>query len=246
MSSPGKDKDLTAEGAIPRPDAPDSAASLIRIVLLDNHVLFRAGLAEIIANQADMKVEGQAGSPKEALELVICKKPDIILYEMNPLAGLGLELIPALLRICPPARLILVTGLEDAEIYLQVVQNGALGVVKKSQPPEVLFKAIRKVFLGEAWLDHALISNLLANFSLGHPAASEDPETEKISTLTDREREVIQLIGRGLKNQLIARQLCISETTVRHHLTSIYSKLGVSDRLELLVFAQHNGVIQDR
>jgi two-component system, NarL family, nitrate/nitrite response regulator NarL len=236
---------LTAQVANTCSDSTDSTAGCIRIVLLDNHALFRAGLVYIIENQPDLKVEGQAGSPKEALELVTRKKPNIILYELNPLAGLGLEFIPALIRACPQTRVVLVTGVEDSEIYLQAVQNGVMGVVKKTQTPEVLLKAIRKVYSGEAWLDHTLISNLLANFSLGHPDGPADPETEKISQLTDRERQVIQLIGRGLKNQLIAKQLCIGETTVRHHLTSIYSKLGVSDRLELLVFAQHNGVLRD-
>jgi DNA-binding NarL/FixJ family response regulator len=221
-----------------------SPDDLIRIAIIDNHTLVREGLRLIVENHTDMKVVGEEGGANDSLRLVKIQKPNIILFELNPLAGLSLELISALINVYPQTRVILVTSLEDPEIYLQAVQNGALGVVKTTQPAEVLIKAIRKVNLGEAWLDHMMISNLLTNFALGRPPAPVDPEEESITQLSDRERQVIQLIGRGLKNQLIASHLCIGETTVRHHLTSIYSKLGVSDRLELLVFAQHNGLTQ--
>ncbi len=223
-------------------DLKDLANSQIRILLVDNQTLTRAGLVYIIACQPDMKVVGETGDAKVALDLVARQRPEIVLFDLNPLSGLGLELIPAFLNTCLRTRVILLTNVDDSEVYIQAVQNGAFGVVKKTQSPEILIKAIRKVQQGEAWLDHTLIGNLLINFALGHPFTPIASENEHIAQLTDRERQVIQLIGRGLKNQLIAKHLCISETTVRHHLTSIYSKLGVSDRLELLVFAQRYGL----
>jgi DNA-binding NarL/FixJ family response regulator len=112
-----------------------------------------------------------------------------------------------------------------------------MGIVSKTQSPEVLIKAVRKVHLGEVWIEHSLIANLVNGSFHAQAAPPADPDAEQIRLISEREREVIHLIGRGLKNKQIASQLSIGETTVRHHLTSIYSKLGVSDRLELLIFS---------
>lgn len=210
----------------------------VRIVILDNQTLVRTGLGLIIESQADLKVVGQAGNLNEALSLIALSRPDIILLEHDPENCLGFEVFPEINRVWEPARMILVTGSNNREVYLQAVQHGVLGIVAKTQPAEVLLKAIRKVHLGEVWIEHSLIANLVTSSFQGQGATPLNPEAEGIGQLSEREREVIQFIGRGLKNKQIASQLCIGETTVRHHLTSIYSKLGVSDRLELLVFAQ--------
>jgi DNA-binding NarL/FixJ family response regulator len=106
-------------------------------------------------------------------------------------------------------------------------------------------KAIEKVHAGEIWIERSMVARLLTTTDIARRSLMVDPETDHILQLSDREREVIQLIGRGLKNQQIAIQLCISESTVRHHLTSIYSKLEVSDRLELLVFAHRKGLAKE-
>jgi two-component system, NarL family, nitrate/nitrite response regulator NarL len=217
----------------------------IRIVLLDKHTLVRNGLKYMIESQPDMKVVGEAGNLNEGLEIINSKTPDIILMGIYPEVGLNLEIIPDLMKANGRAHVILVTGLESSDVYLKAVQYGAMGVVLKTQPQEVLIKAIRKVNAGEAWIERSLIANLLTSITQGHKAPSEDPMHERIMQLSERERQIIHLIGRGLKNQQIANHLCISETTVRHHLTSIYSKLDVSDRLELLVFAQRFGLTKN-
>ena len=215
-----------------------SPKNAIGVVILDNHRLVRTGLALIIESQADLRVVGQAGNLNEALSLIALTRPEIILLEHDPENGLGFEVFPEINKAWDPARMILVTGSKDRETYLQAVQRGVLGIVSKTQPSEVLLKAIRKVYLGEVWIEHSLIANLVTSSFQGQVTPLADPEAEGIHQLSEREREVIQFIGRGLKNKQIASQLCIGETTVRHHLTSIYSKLGVSDRLELLIFAQ--------
>ena len=117
-----------------------------------------------------------------------------------------------------------------------------LGVVSKLHSPETLVKAIQKVHGGEIWIERSMVARLLTTTDITRRSLVVDPESERIQQLSDRERQVIQLICRGLKNQQIASQLCISESTVRHHLTSVYNKLGVSDRLELLVFAHRKGL----
>jgi DNA-binding NarL/FixJ family response regulator len=214
----------------------------IRIFLLEPQALVRAGLRLILESQPGMHVVGEAGSSSEALEMIHCQKPDIVLLELDTIGDIGLELIPAILRACSHARPILVTSSQDTHTYLQVVQAGALGVVSKAQPPEVLIKAIEKVHAGEVWVERSMIANLLTHLTRTPPPVAVDPEVERIARLSARERQVVQLIGQGLKNQQIAAKLCISTTTVRHHLTAIFRKLEVSDRLELLVFAHRSGL----
>ena len=214
------------------------SADAIRIVILDNHTLVRAGLHFIIESQADMQVVGQTGDSNQALSLITSTKPDIILFEHDPENGLSFDIIPDIHRCGNPARLMLVTGSNNRQTYLNAVQSGVLGIVSKTQSPDVLIKAIRKVHAGEVWIEHTLIANLVANSLNGSTPMVVDPAVQSIELLSERERDVIRVIGLGLKNKQIADLLCIGETTVRHHLTSIYSKLGVSDRLELLIFAQ--------
>ena len=214
----------------------------IRIVIIDNHALVRAGLRLLIESQPDLKVIGQAGNLNEAMSLTASTRPDIILIEYDPENGLNFEVFPNIKNSWPRARMILVTGSTDRHAYLQAVQHGVMGIVSKSQTPDVLIKAVRKVHIGEVWIEHSLIANLMNESFHGQPSA--DPDADRIKLISERESEIIHLIGQGLKNKQIASQLCISETTVRHHLTSIFSKLGVSDRLELLVFAHSHKLTQ--
>jgi DNA-binding NarL/FixJ family response regulator len=220
----------------------DSSPSRIHILILDNQALVRAGLKLMVESQPDMKVVGEAGNANEALELITEKKPDIILFELYPPAGLSLDVIPDLINSWNKASMILVTSQEDDQTYLQAIKNGVVGIILKTQQPEILFKAIRRVHAGEVWIEHSLIKTLVTSISPGQQNPAVDSERSRIAQLSARERQVVQLIVRGLKNQQIAEALFISETTVRHHLTSIYSKLGVSDRLQLLVLAHHSGL----
>ena len=221
-------------------DSPDSP---IRIVILDSHTLVRAGLRLIVESQPGLKVVGEAGEATEGLEIIACQKPDIILLKIDPVGSIGLEIIKELFKASNRSRVILLARIDEAQVHLRAVQEGVLGIVLKTQPPEILIKAIQKVHAGEAWIERSLIANLLSSLTNAQQLIGQDPELEHIAQLSPRERQLIQMIGRGLKNQKIAELLCLSETTVRHHLTSIYSKLGVSDRLELLVFAHRYSLV---
>ncbi len=119
-----------------------------------------------------------------------------------------------------------------------------MGVVFKTQSPETLIKAIDKVNAGEVWLERSMIANVLSRLSRNNKPIRINSETDNINELSEREKQIVRLIGQGFKNKKISTELCISETTVRHHLTSIYSKLGVSDRLELLVYAHRYGLVK--
>jgi DNA-binding NarL/FixJ family response regulator len=143
---------------------------------------------------------------------------------------------PELREAANNARVLILTGMSDTESHRRAIRLGAMGVVLKGQPAEVLIKAIKKVYAGEVWVDRATMGSVLHEMTRKN-VIQRDPDQDKIKTLTDREHQVIALIAEGLKNKQIATRLFISETTVTHHLSSIFSKLEVSDRLELVIYA---------
>lgn len=223
---------------------PGIAKGSIRIAILDNHTLVRAGLRALIESQPMMVVVGEAGNLTEGLEIISGLKPEIVLVDLNLPSESITDIIPSLLKAYEKARLILVTGSSSPQVHQQAVEEGVMGVVFKTQPPETLYKAIEKIHAGEVWLERSMIANVLSRLSRNHQPIRISSETDSITQLSDREKQIIKLIGEGFKNKRISTQLCISETTVRHHLTSIYGKLGVSDRLELLVFAHRYGLVK--
>lgn len=216
----------------------------IRIAILDNHTLVRAGLRLLIESQPGMEVVGEAGNLSEGLEVITSLKPEIALIDLNLPSESVTDIIASLVKAHEKTRLILVTSANSPQIHQQAVEEGVMGVVFKTQPPDILFKAIEKVHAGEVWLERSMIANVLSRLSRNHKPIRISSETDSITQLSEREKQIIKLIGEGFKNKRISTQLCISETTVRHHLTSIYGKLGVSDRLELLVFAHRYGLVK--
>lgn len=213
----------------------------IRVLLLDHQALVRDGLRMILHESPYFQVVGEAGESEPALALAK-QEVDIILIELNLDDELNTEIIPELLRVNRQARIILLTGIEESPILQLAVQMGAMGVVPKTGNRQTLYKAIEKVHAGEVWIDRTMMASVLTQLSRSRLDDQDDPEVARMASLSDREREVISLIGKGLKNKEIATRLSISEITVRHHLSSIYSKLAVSDRLELTIYAYRNGL----
>jgi DNA-binding NarL/FixJ family response regulator len=216
-------------------------AQPIRVLLVDDHELVRAGLRLLIESQPDLILAGEASNRTEALTLASREQPDIILLDVVLESDNSLDFLPELLAAAQQARVLLLTGVRDAEVHQNAVRLGAMGVVLKSKAAEVLIKAIRKVYAGEVWLDSALTAKLLKELSRPPISQPPDPEAVKIAALTEREREIISLVGEGLKNKQIAARLFISEGTVRNYLTSIFSKLETSNRYDLMLYAyRHN------
>jgi len=216
--------------------APDPTSSPIRILIVDDHLVVRAGLHMLIDNHPGMTVVAMASNRAEAMELAASTSPNLILLDLDLGGENAINFIAQLRETTPSARILVLTGVRDTDAHRQAVQLGAMGVVLKEHAPDVLIKAIEKVHAGEIWLDRPTLGRILREMS--HRDEKEiDPEVAKIGSLTQREREVVALIAEGLKNKQIAQRLFISETTVTHHLSSIYSKLGVSDRLELVIYA---------
>jgi DNA-binding NarL/FixJ family response regulator len=214
----------------------------IRVLIVDDHEVVRAGLRMLIESHAGLALAGEAGTRAEALAAAARDRPDVIVLDLDLGGENAVDDIPELLATAPGARVLVLTGVRDPELHRRAVRLGAMGVVRKEKAAVVLLAAIERVHAGEAWLERGMIGSLLSEMRRPQAAAPADPEQARIATLTKREREVIVLAGQGLKNRQLAQRLSISETTVRHHLTSIFDKLGVGDRLELVIFAYRHGL----
>jgi len=214
----------------------------IRILMIDDHAVLRTGLRMIIENHAGMMVVGEAENRSESLAAIANEAPDIILLDLDLGDENGLDLLPELIAAVPDARIILLTGLRDPQVQRRAILLGAMGLVSKQKAADTLIQAIKKVYAGEVWLDRAMIASILNDRINTSVAADQNVEALRIAKLTDREREVIMLIGEGIKNRQIAARLYISEATVRHHLTSVFAKLGVTDRFELVIYAFQHGL----
>jgi DNA-binding NarL/FixJ family response regulator len=210
-------------------------------MIVDDHSVIRSGLRMLIEQDQTMTVVAMAGTPAEALLLAAREKPDIIVLDLMLGEEDGLEFLPQLCKTSPNSRVLILTGVQSSDSHRMAIRRGAMGIVLKQQAADLLLKAIRKVHAGEVWIDRSMMSSVLSDVrNERHEEA--DPEAEKIASLTPREREVIALVSEGLKNKLIGERLFISETTVTHHLSSIFSKLDVSDRLELIIYAFRHGL----
>lgn len=216
----------------------------IHIVILDNHALVRSGIRLLVEQHQGMLVVGDSGTLVEGLELISRLKPEIILLELNLAEVTGVDIISSIKQASDQSRIILVTGISNPLVIQQVIEEGVVGVIFKTQTAEQLIKAIEKVNAGEVWLERSMIANVLSRLSRNTKPAKNNSEIDNINELSEREKQIVRLIGQGYKNKKIAAQLFISETTVRHHLTSVYNKLGVSDRLELLVYAHRCGLVK--
>jgi two-component system nitrate/nitrite response regulator NarL len=218
-----------------------SLPQLIRILIVDDHVVVRTGLRMLIETRSEMRVVGEAGNRADACEIAARELPDIILLDLNLGLENGLDFLPDLLAAAALARVLILTGFADPELHRRAVCLGAMGIVLKQKAASVLLEAIEKVNAGEVWLDRLMASILMTDMRQGQ-SRKKDPEEAKIASLTPREREVIKLVCTGMKNKQIGEQLSISEATVRNHLTSVLSKLRLSDRFELSLYAFHHGL----
>jgi DNA-binding NarL/FixJ family response regulator len=210
-------------------------------MIVDDHAVIRTGLRMLIEQDQTMTVVAMAGTASEALVLAEREHPDIIILDLMLGDEDGLEFLPQLCKTSPNSRVLILTGVQATTSHRIAIRRGAMGIVMKQQAADLLLKAIRKVHAGEVWIDRSMMSSVLSDVR-SERQEEADPEAGKIASLTPREREVIALVSEGLKNKLIGERLFISETTVTHHLSSIFSKLEVSDRLELIIYAFRHGL----
>ena len=212
----------------------------IRVLVVEDHTIMRAGLCMLLESQGCMAVVGEVGNCADALAAVTCTQPDVILLDLFLGEENALDCLSRLRAAASGARILVLTGVCEPALHHQAVLLGVVGLVLKEKAPETLLKAIERVHAGEVWIERTMMANVLDQVT--RPSQPSDPEAVRLVTLTEREREVIVCVGQGFRNKQIAGRLFISEVTVRHHLTSIYNKLGVSDRLELVIYAYQHGL----
>ena len=211
----------------------------VRILLADDHAMFREGLRLLLEAEPDLRVVGEAGSGPEVIALIGKLHPDIVLLDVAMPGQSGLDVARQLHEAGTTTRIILLTAaLHRAEIP-RALKLGVRGVVAKESAIGLLLKAIRAVHSGEYWVEREVIGDLVE--ALGRPDAERSRAAEKSPFgLTVRERELVGLVAAGCSNKVIAQKCSLSEDTVKHHLSSIFDKTGVSTRLELALFALHN------
>jgi len=220
----------------------------IRIVVADDHPIFRDGLCRLLALEPDFEVVAQAQDGRQVLDVLQQHQPDILLLDLK-MPGLdGLATLQRLQTSKHKTRVIVLTASEDKNEFVQAMKLGTSGIVLKQSATDLLIKSIRKVNAGEIWLDSHTTAAVMRQFATGAdeapaagaPAASSR-ERER-SLLSQREREIVALVAQGFKNKEMAEKMFISEQTVKNHLHNIFDKLGVSDRLELALYAIHNNL----
>lgn len=214
----------------------------IRILLVDDHVLLRDALRVIIHQRQDMLVIAEAATGAEAVRLAQRSQPDVTVLDLDLGGEDGLQIIPTLRSVASASNILVLTGLNDFHKHQRAARLGAIGLVHKNQPLTMLISAIERVSQGEAYLDPKLVAQVLTARSVAGDPAPADPHAARIAQLTERERAVVGLVCAGLPNKTVGSKLAISETTVRHHLTSIFNKLGVANRVELVLYAYRHGL----
>jgi len=209
----------------------------IRVLIADDHAVVRQGLRTFLELQDDIEVVADVADGETALSAAREHEPDVVLMDLVMPGMGGVEAIRALREARPEARVLVLTSFLDDEKLFPAVRAGAAGYLLKDVEPAELVRAIRTVDDGEALLHPAVAARLMEEF-----AESERPAAEE--ALTAREREVLALIARGLPNKLIARDLEIAEKTVKTHVSSILSKLGLTDRTQAALYAVRRGMLE--
>ena len=208
----------------------------IRVLIVDDHPIVRSGLRTLIEAEPGMEVVGDAADGEEAIEKATMLRPDVVLLDLMMPGVSGLEAIEGIQKYDSDIHILVLTSFDQDDLLFPAIKAGALGYLLKDSSPEELLRAIRQVDKGEASLHPAVARKLIQEFS--HPSENSDP----INPLSERERDVLELLASGLTNREIANSLSISEPTARKHVSNILGKLDLSNRTQAALFAVHNRV----
>ena len=213
--------------------------SSIKVLVADDHAVFRDGLRKLLEGAGDIEVVGEASNGNECIKMLGKFKPDILLLDLRMPEKDGLGVLTEVNFDSLPTRVIVLTAAEDDRDVVRAMRLGARGVVLKQSASDLLLKSIRQVHDGEIWLDNRMTAEVIDAFK----KSAESGQRREKPLLSDREKEVVRLVAQGFRNREIGEKLFISEQTVKNHLHNIFDKLGVSDRLELALYAIHHRLI---
>jgi two-component system, NarL family, nitrate/nitrite response regulator NarL len=212
----------------------------IRILVADDHAIFRDGLRKLLEASDDAQIVGEAANGVECTKMLAKLKPDILLLDLRMPEKDGLAVLEELNFDSLTTRVIVLTAAEDDRDVVRAMRLGARGVVLKQSASDLLLKSIHKVYDGEIWLDNRMTAEVIDAFK----KSAEAGQRREKPLLSEREKEIVQLVAQGFRNREIGEKLFISEQTVKNHLHNIFDKLGVSDRLELALYAIHHRLIE--
>ena len=228
--------------------SPDAATApgVIRVLLIDDQNLFRDGIANLLSSQAGIEVAACADTATVAIEAIRKLRPDIALMGWPASSVNSHKVFAAVQETKFHTRVIMLIDEESKEDFVEAVRQGCCGMLARQTSTELLVKSIRKVHAGEFWLDRTTTAEVirrLAKKGAGNAnAGARLGLREQSGALSTREREIVVLVAQGFKNKEMAERMFISEQTVKNHLHNIFDKLGVSDRLELALYAIHNNL----
>ena len=218
----------------------------IRVLIVDDDTLVRAGLRMMIESQSDLEVVGEADNGADAVTLARSLTPDIVLMDIRMPGTDGLAATGLITDISDEIKVMILTTFDLDEYVFEAVRSGASGFLLKRTRPEDLLAGIRTVASGDALLSPSVTRRLMDEFARTSPARARDSHESKLDSLTAREQQVLVHIGQGMSNREIARQLYVSESTVKTHVKRILMKLGLRDRVHAVVFAYENGLLEPR
>lgn len=219
-----------------------SPSKPINVVLISRYRIVQESLKLLIDTSRGLSVTGTYSFGDDLGKLTELSPPDVAVVYIS--TGDRVEIISDLLKLRSELRVILIIASADLDAQAEALKLGAVGIVHKEQNPKLLIEAIRQTYNGETWLNQVLLNKLLEKGKAPDKASGKTRYHVDMDSLTVREVEVVKMIGEGLKNKSIADRLSISEATVRHHLSSIYGKVGVEDRLNLVIVAYQKGLIK--
>lgn len=207
---------------------------MIRVVVVDDHPVVRAGLVAVLTDEPDFDVVGQAASAEAGITLVDRHRPNVALLDLELPGMSGAEAIPRIMRVSPETRVIVFTAYESDERIFGAIRAGAKGYLLKGAPAAEIGRAVRDVAAGGSYLEPRIAARVIAQISDPRPAAG---------TLTERERQVLRLVADGLSNKAIARTLAVTERTAKFHVASLSSKLGAGNRTQAVAIAVQRGLL---
>jgi len=217
----------------------------IRLILADDHAMVRTGTRELLEQQPDLDIVGEAADGVEAVELAHRLQPDVAVMDVRMPRMSGVEATRRVKTECPDVKILILTAHDDDEYVFALLQAGANGYLMKTADIEELVKAIRTVAAGQSMLAPSIAGKVVAQFTSrkGIPDTSSTSHHHSYEELTDRELDILKLVGRGLSNKQIGKELFISDRTVQAHLSNIFSKLNVNSRTEAVMYAVRKGWI---